>query len=122
MDDSIQHGMDELKQRLRAFAAERDWEQYHSPKNLAMALSVEAGEILEHFQWLTEDESRRPPPETMAEIRDEIGDTLNYLARLSDMLDIDPIAAALEKIKKNAEKYPADKARGKADKYTKLSP
>ncbi len=96
-----------LRDALRDFAAARDWRQYHTPKNLAMALIVEAAELVEHFQWATPQESLQPSPEKLAEIRDEVADTLIYLVELADALDIDPIAAARDKIAKNAVKYPA---------------
>lgn len=110
--------MEELLETIRAFVKERDWEQYHSPKNLAMALMVEAGEIAEHFQWLTEDESRELPLHKRKEVQDEIADVLVYLVNLADKLGIDPLEAAQLKMKKNSEKYPAEKVRGKALKYT----
>jgi NTP pyrophosphatase (non-canonical NTP hydrolase) len=109
-----------LRDRLREFAAERDWEQFHSPKNLAMALSAEAGELLEIFQWLTETQSRSLAPEAHSAAGDEIADVLLYLIRLSDQLGIDPIAVANRKLAANAIKYPADKARGSSRKYTEL--
>jgi len=112
--------MDELREGLRRFADERDWDQFHSPKNLAMALSVEAAELLEHFQWLTEDESSGLGVDKLAEVAEEIGDVLIYLVRLSDRLGIDPLAAARDKLEKNREKYPADRARGTAKKYSEL--
>lgn len=105
---------------LRRFAKERDWDQFHSPKNLAAALSVEAAEVLEHFQWLTEAQSRKLPAKTRAQIALELADVLLYLLRLSDQLDIDLLAAASRKIKINARKYPAERARGSAKKYTEL--
>ena len=107
----------ELTKSIQEFAEERDWEQFHSPKNLSMALAVEASEIMEIFQWLTEDQSRNLPEEKLAELRDEIGDVAIYLLRLSDKLGIDPIAAAESKIVANTRKYPADKVRGSAKKY-----
>jgi len=107
-----------LRDRLRQFVSERDWDQFHSPKNLAMALSVEAAELVEHFQWLTEAESRRLAPEKLAEVRDEMADVLVYLVRLADKLDVDLLAAAAQKIDKNALKYPADKVRGSMKKYS----
>lgn len=110
--------IDELKQRLRDFAAERDWEQFHSPKNLAMALIVEAAELVEHFQWLTEAESRALPPEKREPVAQELADVFIYLVRLADRLDIDLLDAAERKIVLNAKKYPADKARGSARKST----
>ena len=112
--------LEDLREQLRRFAAERDWDQFHSPKNLAMALSAEAGELLEAFQWLSEEQSRRLSPEALEAASEEIADVLLYLVRLSDKLGIDPIAAARRKLEKNAERYPADKARGNSRKYTEL--
>jgi NTP pyrophosphatase (non-canonical NTP hydrolase) len=106
----------DLIEQVRAFRRERDWEQYHAPKNLVIALVVEAAELAEHFQWLTQEQSRTLPPETLAEVRQEIGDVLIYLANLSDMLGIDPVKAAQEKLEINRRKYPVAKARGRADK------
>lgn len=97
----------ELRDALRDFCAARDWHQYHTPKNLVMALSVEAAELVEHFQWATPEESLRPDEAKRAEVADEIADVLIYLTELADVLDIDPIAAARAKIAKNARKYPA---------------
>jgi NTP pyrophosphatase (non-canonical NTP hydrolase) len=107
-----------LVDELERFVAERDWEQFHSPKNLAMALSVEVAEIVEHFQWLTEEQSHDLTPEKLAEIRQEIGDVMIYLAELADKFGIDPVEAARAKVKINKEKYPAALVKGKADKYT----
>ena len=112
--------IESLRNQLRSFAAERDWDQFHSPKNLASALAVEAAELLENFQWLTEAESQQLRPETLAAVRAEIADVLLYLIRISDKLGIDLIAAANAKIMLNAEKYPVDKARGSSKKYTEL--
>ena len=112
--------LERLREQLRDFAAARDWDQFHSPKNLAMALAVEAGELLETFQWLTEEQSRKLAPEALAAASEEVADVLLYLVRLSDQLGIDPIAAASRKLLANAEKYPADKARGNSKKYTEL--
>ena len=112
--------LESLRNQLRTFAADRDWDQFHSPKNLAAALVVEAAELLEHFQWLTEAESQHPPPETLNEVRTEVADVLLYLIRISDKLGIDLIAAAKAKIELNAAKYPVDKARGSSKKYTEL--
>ena len=107
-----------LRDKLRKFVAERDWDQFHSPKNLAMALSVEAAELVEHFQWLTEAESKNLPPEKLAQVRDEMADVLVYLVRLADKLDVDLLAAAAQKIAKNELKYPAAKVRGSMKKYS----
>lgn len=109
--------LDTMRNQLRTFAAERDWDQFHSPKNLASALAVEAAELLEKFQWLTETESQQLPPETLAGVKEEVADVLLYLIRISDKLGIDLIAAAQAKIVLNAKKYPADKAHGNAKKY-----
>ena len=112
--------MQELVKKIRAFARDRDWEQFHSPKNLAMALSVEIAEVVEHFQWLTQEESNRLDAEKLKQIREEIGDVMIYLARLADRLGIDPVQAAEEKMRINEKKYPVEKARGLAAKYTEL--
>lgn len=110
----------ELRDALRRFAAERDWDQFHSPKNLAIALSVEAGELLERFQWLSEAESQSLSPTERSRVEQEMADVLLYLIRLADRLDVDLAAVAREKMKINAEKYPVEKARGKSKKYTEL--
>jgi NTP pyrophosphatase (non-canonical NTP hydrolase) len=109
-----------LRDELREFARERDWEQFHSPKNLAMALAVESAELLEVFQWLTESQSRAPEPAARAAAAEEIADVLLYLVRIADQLGIDPVDAARRKLAANARKYPADKARGNARKYDEL--
>jgi len=110
----------ELRDALRRFAAERDWQQFHTPKNLAIALSVEASELLEHFQWLSDAESQSLDATQLARVRDEIADVLLYLVRLADRLDVDLLAAARDKLALNAKKYPADKSRGSSRKYTDL--
>lgn len=109
-----------LRDALRRFAAERDWDKFHSPKNLAVALSVEAAELLEHFQWLTDEQSAALPPATRARVAEEVADVLLYLIRLADRLDLDLVASATHKLRLNAEKYPVEKARGHARKYTEL--
>ena len=103
-----------LDARLLAFARERDWEQFQSPKNLAMALAGEAGELLEHFQWLTEAQSASLDERKRQAVAHELADILNYLVRLAERLDIDLLAAADEKIAINERRYPADKVRGDA--------
>jgi dCTP diphosphatase len=108
----------DLARRLRDFARERDWAKFHTPKNLAMALAVEAAELMEHFQWLGSRASAKLDEKSLAQVRQEIGDVLIYLVRLADRLGIDPLAAAAEKIRINQRKYPADRVRGKAKKYT----
>jgi dCTP diphosphatase len=98
--------LDDLRERLRRFAAERDWDQFHTPKNLAMSVAIEAAEIMEHFQWLTAAQSARLDTAARREVAREIADVLLYLVRLADVLDIDMAAAAREKIGLNAQKYP----------------
>jgi len=110
--------MKELRQQLREFAKERDWGQFHSPKNLAMALSVEVAEIVEIFQWLTEEESRNLNADRLQSVKEEIADVMIFLTNLADKLGIDPLEAAKEKVQINREKYPASIVKGKADKYT----
>jgi dCTP diphosphatase len=109
---------DELKEKIRKFVEDRDWDQYHTPKNLSMALIAECGELVEHFQWLTEAESVDIPPEGLEEISHEIADVFVYLLRLSDKLGIDMVEAVNRKMILNEEKYPADEVRGSAKKYT----
>jgi NTP pyrophosphatase (non-canonical NTP hydrolase) len=110
----------QLRDALRAFAAERDWDQFHSPRNLATALSVEAAELLEPFQWLTDEQSRSLPPDARAAVEQELADVLLYLVRLADKLDVDLAVAARAKIARNAEKYPVEKSRGSSRKYDTL--
>jgi NTP pyrophosphatase (non-canonical NTP hydrolase) len=115
-----QDSLEQLNSRLLAFARERDWEQFHSPKNLAMALAGEAGELLEHFQWLTEEQSRQLPPDKHQAVALELADILIYLIRLGERLDIDLIDAAYRKLALNEQRYPAHKVRGdarRADEY-----
>jgi dCTP diphosphatase len=111
-----------LAEALAAFARERDWEQFHSPKNLTMALSGEVGELTEIFQWMSEDASRHAAddPKTGQAVRDELADVLLYLVRLADVLGVDLNEAAQRKIQVNALKYPIEKARGKSTKYTEM--
>lgn len=105
---------------LRNFAHARDWEQFHSPKNLAAALAVEASELLEHFQWLTEEQSRQLSEDKKTEVAEEVADVLLYLLQLSDKLGIDPLDAARAKLQANARKYPIDRARGSSKKYNEI--
>lgn len=109
-----------LRDALRQFAAARDWQQFHTPKNLAMALSVEAAELLEHFQWLTPEQSSRLDRKRKRAVEDEIADVLLYLTRLADVLEIDPLLAARRKIRLNARKYPVSRAKGNARKYSEF--
>lgn len=112
--------LEQLKQKLLDFARERDWEQFQSPKNLCMALCAEVGELAECFQWLSEDESRALSEEQRAAVADELADVQLYLVLLAARLDMDIIAEAKRKMIANAEKYPVDKSRGRAVKYTQL--
>ena len=109
--------LDALRDRLRAFAAARDWEQFHNPKNLAMALIVEAAELVEQFQWLTPQQSETLTTEQREAVEAELADVLIYLVRLADRLGVALLAAAGRKVAANEERYPADRARGRADKY-----
>ena len=112
--------LDELRDALRAFAAERDWDQFHSPKNLAMSVMIEAAELGEHFQWLPTGADAELAPGQGDRIALELADVLLYLVRLADRLGIDLAAAARHKLALNAERYPAERARGRATKYTDL--
>jgi len=116
MTDSLR----DLVRQLDQFARDRDWQQFHSPKNLASALVVEAGELLEHFQWLTEQQSREFGPEKRNAVAAELADVLLYLVQLATALGIDPVAAAQAKLKLNELKYPVDRARGNSKKYDEL--
>ena len=107
-----------LTNELRTFAKQRDWEQFHSPKNLASALTVEAAELLEHFQWMTEEQSRQPSAAKTAEIAAEAADVFLYLLQVCDKLSIDLVMAAKEKIQVNKKKYPVELVRGSSKKYS----
>ncbi len=110
--------LDSLRERINTFVAERDWAQFHSPKNLAMAMIVEAGEVVEHFQWMTEPESRNLDAETKEQVGQELSDTFVYLLRIAEVCGIDLIEAANKKIDLNAQKYPVEKCKGSNAKYT----
>ena len=112
------NALEEIKVQLRKFATERAWDQYHSPKNLAMALIVEAAELVEHFQWLKEEESASLPTGKLAEVEQELADIQIYLIRLADKLDVDLLAAVNNKIKLNEKKYPVERVHGSSKKYT----
>jgi len=107
-----------LRNQLRIFAKVRDWDKFHSPKNLSMALMVEVAELIEHFQWLTEEQSGNLDANQKSAVSEELADILLYLVRLSDKLGVDLSEAATQKIKKNALKYPEEKVRGSAKKYS----
>ena len=109
---------DQVRKQVRQFVVERDWDQFHSPKNLSMALIVEAAELVEHFQWLTEEQSCNLSPEKLAEVELELADIQIYLISLAEKLKLDLVAAAEKKLVLNARKYPVDKARGNSKKYS----
>jgi len=113
--------IEKLINKLREFSRERDWEQFHSPKNLVMALSSETGELIEHFQWLSESESYlEDNDETLTSVKEELADVFLYLLQISDKLGIDILDCATKKIDLNARKYPVSLSKGKAEKYNKL--
>lgn len=116
-DSARMRDLEELKRRQREFVAARDWERFHSPKNLAMALSVEAAELVELFQWLTEEQSAAQDAMLRRRAAEELADVLWFLVRLADRLDIDLLAAAEGKFAQNERKYPAERVRGQARKY-----
>lgn len=116
----MENQLSEIVAKLRTFSDARDWAQFHSPKNLACALSVEASELLEQFQWMKEDESRLLPTEKLAAVESEIADVFCYLLMISDKLGIDLIKSTNKKIESNESRYPVDKAKGRSNKYTEL--
>ncbi len=115
---SIQPELLMLRDKLRTFTEVREWDQFHSPKNLSMALMIEVAELMEHFQWLTEAQSGSLDTKKKAEVAEELADILLYLVRLSDKLNVDLLEASLHKLKKNDLKYPADQVRGSSKKYS----
>lgn len=112
--------LESIRKRLREFARDRDWNQFHSPKNLVMALVGEVGELVEEFQWLSEEESRRLSGDRQARVQEELADVQAYLIMIADKLGIDLFSALDDKITQNEAKYPVDKARGTSKKYTEL--
>lgn len=112
--------LESLRAGINAFVAERDWDQFHNPKNLAMSMAIEAAEVMEHFQWLTPEQASSLPAATRDEVALECADVMLYLLRLCEKLDIDLAAAAEKKLVLNAQKYPVEKARGRMTKYDKL--
>ncbi|MBF0136411.1 MAG: nucleotide pyrophosphohydrolase [Magnetococcales bacterium] len=113
--------MERLRLLLRKFAREREWDQFHTPKNLAISLGIESAEVMELFQWLTPEESQTLSATKQDALADEIGDVMIYLVMLADKFQMDPLAAALAKVEKNNAKYPAAKVRGQARKYSEYS-
>lgn len=118
LDTQLPDTLESLKARVNQFVDERDWAQFHSPKNLAMAMIVEAGEVVEHFQWMTEQESKHLDTEKKEQVGQELSDTFVYLLRIAEVCGIDLIEAANKKIDLNAEKYPIEKVKGSNAKYT----
>jgi NTP pyrophosphatase (non-canonical NTP hydrolase) len=108
---------DTIRDEMRQFVEERDWDQFHTPKNLSSALAVEAAELLEHFQWLHKGDAGELGPDKLREVRHEMADVLVYLVRLADKLGVDLPSAVAEKMVLNRAKYPADRVRGDARKY-----
>lgn len=115
-------GLADLRAALREFARVRDWDRFHTPRNLAAALSVEAAELLEQFQWLTDAESEQLDASAREAVEHELADVLLYLVRLADRLDVDLLEAARRKMALNVLKYPVDRARGSRRKYTEFEP
>lgn len=113
--------MESLKEQVVFFAKERDWEKYHSPKNLAMGLSVEASELLEIFLWLSEEESQNLSESKLAELKEEIGDVMIYLTNIANKFGLDPIECAKQKIELNKKKYPSELVKGSSKKYTEYN-
>ena len=120
-DQSDTPSLATLKQRLREFAEARDWDQFHLPKNLSMALACEAAEVMEHFLWVDGGASARPDPETQTALSEELADVLIYLVRLADKLDVDLLEAATAKMALNVQRYPVEASRGRAVKYTEIA-
>ncbi len=110
--------LQQLKDRMDRFVKERDWEQFHSPKNLSMSIAIEAAELMEHFQWLTVEQSKQLSPDELSEIGEELADIVIYSLSLSNVLGLDLSQTIVDKMAKNIRKYPRDKVRGKAHKYT----
>lgn len=108
----------ELKERMASFVRERDWEKFHNPKNLSMSISIEAAELMEHFQWLTEAQTKQLEPDDLQEIGEELADIVLYSLSMANSLQIDLAETVLAKMSKNERKYPKEKVRGKAHKYT----
>ena len=110
--------LQDLKEKMAAFVHERDWEQFHTPKNLSMSIAIEAAELMEHFQWLTVEASQTLPTEALQDIGEELADIVIYSLSLANALQLDLADTVLAKMEKNIRKYPSDKVRGKAHKYT----
>lgn len=114
----LDNTVENLKLVLKKFVNERDWEQFHSPKNLAIGLSVEASELLEMYTWLTDEQSENLPTQKLSMVKDEVGDILIYLVEFCSLMELDPVECAFQKLEKNSLKYPISKSKGNATKYT----
>jgi NTP pyrophosphatase (non-canonical NTP hydrolase) len=110
--------LQQLKEKMAAFVREREWEQFHTPKNLSMSIAIEAAELMEHFQWLTVEESKNLPPDALVDLGEELADIVIYALSLSNVLGLDLTDTVLAKMEKNIRKYPSEKVRGKSHKYT----
>ncbi|MEJ2698329.1 MAG: nucleotide pyrophosphohydrolase [Desulfuromonadales bacterium] len=110
--------LQQLKEKMAAFVRERDWEQFHTPKNLSMSIAIEAAELMEHFQWLTVEASKNLPSEALTDIGEELADIVIYSLSLANALGLDLSETVLAKMEKNIRKYPSEKVRGKSHKYT----
>ena len=108
----------DLKERMASFVRERDWEQFHTPKNLSMSIAIEAAELMEHFQWLTVEQSKSLEADALQDISEELADIVIYSLSLANFLELDLTDAIMSKMEKNIRKYPSEKVRGKAHKYT----
>ena len=108
----------DLKERMAAFVRERDWEQFHTPKNLSMSIAIEAAELMEHFQWLTVEQSKSLEADALQDISEELADIVIYSLSMSNFLELDLADTILKKMEKNIRKYPKEQVRGKAHKYT----
>lgn len=113
MQNDKQTTLAELKSVVQEFVAERDWEKFHSPKNISMAMAVEVAELMEHFQWISQADSRQPEPQKLVEIGEEMSDVFCYLMALANTLDVDLTDAFNRKMALNRQKYPADQYRGR---------
>ncbi len=110
--------LSDLKERMAAFVRERDWEQFHTPKNISMSIAIEAAELMEHFQWLTVEQSKKLDADALQDIGEELADIVIYSLSMANFLQIDLAETVLAKMDKNIRKYPIEKVRGKAHKYT----
>lgn len=110
--------LQDLKDRMASFVHERDWEQFHTPKNLAMSIAIEAAELMEHFQWLTIEESKNLSPDHLSDIGEELADIIIYSLSLTNTLGLDLSQIVSDKMEKNIRKYPSEKVKGKSHKYT----